>query len=171
MSETIGAYTYGNPEIKKWGGTNANLTIGNYCSIGSNVKIYLGGNHRIDTVTTFPFQERLQIPSSKSNRCNAGDIVIGSDIWIGDDVTILSGSKIGHGAVIGNGSVVRGRIKPYSVSSGNPCNLLYYRFSRDVINSLLKIAWWNWPHEKIIDNLDFIQGDPDRFIGFVLNCE
>ena len=31
------------------------LTIGRYCSIADKVEILLGGNHRIDWVTTYPF--------------------------------------------------------------------------------------------------------------------
>ena len=31
------------------------LTIGRYCSIADKVEILLGGNHRIDWGTTYPF--------------------------------------------------------------------------------------------------------------------
>ena len=31
------------------------VIIGNFCSIAGNVTIYLGGNHRTDWVTTYPF--------------------------------------------------------------------------------------------------------------------
>ena len=34
---------------------NAKLIVGNFCSIADNVVIYLGGNHRTDWVTTYPF--------------------------------------------------------------------------------------------------------------------
>ena len=33
----------------------AKLLIGNFCSIAGNVTIYLGGNHNINRVTTYPF--------------------------------------------------------------------------------------------------------------------
>ncbi len=49
FSHTVGKHSYGNPCIS-W--RQANLTIGNFCSIGGNVNIYLGGNHRIDWVST-----------------------------------------------------------------------------------------------------------------------
>lgn len=51
---SFGKYTYGNPTIK-WANQNAKLSVGNFCSIAGNVTIYLGGNHRTDWVTTYPF--------------------------------------------------------------------------------------------------------------------
>ena len=50
----IGKWTYGNPKIRNWG-EGATLRIGAFCSIADGVKIYLGGEHRTDWVTTFPF--------------------------------------------------------------------------------------------------------------------
>ncbi len=52
----IGKHTYGHEGIAiyEWG-EGAKLTIGSFCSIAENCKIYLGGNHRTDWVTTFPF--------------------------------------------------------------------------------------------------------------------
>ena len=51
---SYGKYTYGKPNIH-WANKNAKLVVGNFCSIAGNVNIYLGGNHRTDWVTTFPF--------------------------------------------------------------------------------------------------------------------
>ena len=51
---SIGKYTYGTPNIL-WKNSNAKLAIGKFCSIASNVNIYLGGNHMTDWVTTYPF--------------------------------------------------------------------------------------------------------------------
>ena len=50
----FGKYTYGTPQIK-WANKDASLTVGNFCSIAGGVKIYLGGNHRSDRITTYPF--------------------------------------------------------------------------------------------------------------------
>ena len=47
-------YTYGKPNIH-WGGSHAKLVVGNFCSIANNCNVYLGGNHRTDWVTTYPF--------------------------------------------------------------------------------------------------------------------
>jgi len=57
MKYTSGKYTYGEPNIhgdfEHYPG--ANLSIGNFCSIGGGVNIYVGANHRTDWVTTYPF--------------------------------------------------------------------------------------------------------------------
>ena len=51
---SFGKYTYGNLTLC-WPNDNAKIVVGNFCSIASNVKIYLGGNHRTDFITTYPF--------------------------------------------------------------------------------------------------------------------
>lgn len=50
----MGKYSYGTPKII-WNHPNTSCVIGNFCSIAPNVNIYLGGNHRSDWVTTYPF--------------------------------------------------------------------------------------------------------------------
>ena len=50
----IGKYTYGNPNILDWD-DGTKLNIGKFCSIADNVTIILGGNHRTDWITTYPF--------------------------------------------------------------------------------------------------------------------
>ncbi len=49
-----GKWSYGTPEPLSWG-EGGRVKIGNYCSIAGGVKIFLGGDHRSDWVTTFPF--------------------------------------------------------------------------------------------------------------------
>jgi acetyltransferase-like isoleucine patch superfamily enzyme len=149
---TFGKYTYGNPCIL-WENNNANLIVGNFCSIASNVKIYLGGNHQINWVTTYPFGH---IHNNTFNNFNGeghpstkGDVIIGNDVWIGDNVTIMSGVTIGDGAVIANNSHVVKNVEPYSLVGGNPAKLIKYRFSKEQIEKLLEIKWWYWDDEKI----------------------
>src|SRR4051812_4090864 len=50
----VGRGTYGRPEVLQWGET-ATLRIGAFCSISTGVTIVLGGEHRADWVTTYPF--------------------------------------------------------------------------------------------------------------------
>ena len=50
----VGSHTYGFPAIFAWG-SDAVLQIGRYCSIARGVEIFLGGEHRTDWVTTYPF--------------------------------------------------------------------------------------------------------------------
>ena len=53
----VGAFSYGADQlnVKSWGGEFTNLYIGRYCSIAENVQIFLGGNHRMDWISTYPF--------------------------------------------------------------------------------------------------------------------
>jgi len=54
MAESVGKYTYGGYRIHN-GGTCANVIIGNFCSIGANLQLWTGNNHRTDWVSTYPF--------------------------------------------------------------------------------------------------------------------
>ena len=149
---SFGKYTYGSPKIL-WENDNANLVVGNFCSIAANVTIYLGGNHRSDWVSTYPFGHIHQNIFNQFNGvghpCTKGDVIIGNDVWIGDNTTIMSGVTIGDGCVIANNSHVVKNVEPYSVIGGNPAKLIKYRFSEQQIEKLLEIAWWNWDDEKI----------------------
>lgn len=67
------------------------LLIGRFCSIGEGAKFFLGGNHRYDWVSTYPFH----VQSVHSSTYNAlpseipgygqtnGDIIVGNDVWFG----------------------------------------------------------------------------------------
>jgi acetyltransferase-like isoleucine patch superfamily enzyme len=149
---SFGKYTYGKPNVL-WANNNAKLVVGNFCSIAENVTIYLGGNHRQDWVTTYPFGHIHQNVFNKFNGyghpSTKGDIIIGNDVWIGSNVTIMSGTTIGDGAVIANNSHVVKNVEPYSLVGGNPAKLIKYRFTPEQIVQLLEIKWWNWDDAKI----------------------
>ena len=149
---SFGKYTYGTPTVY-WKNDNAKLIVGNFCSIATNVKIYLGGNHRTDWVTTYPFGYMHEITFNNfdgvGHPSTKGDIIIGNDVWIGDNVTIMSGVTIGDGAVIANNSHVVKNVEPYSLVGGNPAKLIKYRFTQEQIAKLLEIKWWYWDDEKI----------------------
>jgi len=85
-----------------------------------------------------------------------GDVSIGNDVWIGRETLILSGVTIGDGAVIGARAVVTKDVEPYSIVAGNPARLIRKRFDDKTIHRLLEIRWWDWPPEKINENLHVI---------------
>ena len=124
---SFGKYTYGNPTIK-WANQNAKLSVGNFCSIAGNVTIYLGGNHRTDWVTTYPFghihQKKFNKFNGNGHPATKGDVIIGNDVWIGDNVTIMSGVTVGDGVVIANNSHVVKNVEPYSLIGGNPAKFV-----------------------------------------------
>lgn len=73
-------------------------------------------------------------------------------------MTILPGVHIGDGAVIGANSVVSKDVPPYHVVGGNPIKIIRKRFDDDIIAFLMKLKWWDWPAEKITENLEVLCG-------------
>jgi len=152
MAHSYGKYSYGMLDILSWG-EGAKLTIGSFCSIGSSGKVYLGGGHRTDRITTFPFghinKEIFTNFDGSGHPKTNGDVNIGNDVWLGEHVTIMSGVTIGDGAVIAANSHVVKSVAPYSIVGGNPAKFIKYRFTSEQIQKLLEIKWWNWNDEKI----------------------
>jgi acetyltransferase-like isoleucine patch superfamily enzyme len=155
----IGDFSYGNPEVLSWG-EGSKLKIGKFCSIANNVVIFLGGNHRTDYISTYPFNALLKNYSEMGGHpYSNGDIIIGNDVWIGRGATILSGVNIGDGAVIGANSLVSKDINPYSIVGGNPAKLLKYRFDEKIINNLLEIKWWDKNLEEISEIIHLLNSN------------
>ena len=113
--------------------------------IREDVVFILGGEHRADWITTYPFNalfsEGAHITGHPSSK---GDIVIGNDVWIGYQSCILSGVTIGNGAIIGAKSVVTKDVPPYAIVAGNPAKFIRYRFPQETIDKLENLAWWDW---------------------------
>lgn len=155
----IGNYTYGEPTIRHFDQTTR-LIMGSFCSISDKVTLILGGNHRSDWVTTYPFtaftETWPEAATIMGHPASKGDIVIGHDVWIGYGATILSGVTIGSGAVIGARAVISRDVPPYAVMAGNPAQEIKKRFDDATITRLLQLAWWNWPDEKIRANLPLL---------------
>jgi len=145
----VGKGTYGDPKIEQWG-EQTTLKVGNYCSISGGVKILLGGNHRADWITTYPFSVfRESAKHIKGHPVSRGDVVIGHDVWIGIDATILSGVNIGNGAIIGASAVVSRDVPAYTIVAGNPARVIRQRFSEDDITILQSLKWWYWNDSKL----------------------
>ena len=126
-----------------WWGEDTWLEIGSFCSIAGNISVYLGGNHRADWATTYPFghihQNQFKKFDGKGHPKTNGDVIIGNDVWIGSNVTIMSGVTIGDGAIVANNSHVIKNVEPYSIVGGNPSKLIKYRFPE------LQLKWWEFP--------------------------
>lgn len=156
----VGDNTYGiyNLNIKRYKGSYARVSIGKFCSIAENVVIITGGIHPLEWISTYPLHERILgspfpiggMPYSK------GDIVIGNDVWVASNVTIMSGVKIGDGAVLTAGAIVTKDVPSFSVAGGIPAKIIKHRFTAEQIRLLLEISWWNWPIDRIIDNIDLL---------------
>ena len=82
-----------------------------------------------------------------------GDTTVGNDVWIGYGATIMPGVTIGDGAIIAAKSVVVKDVEPYTIVGGNPAMEIKKRFSESKIKELLELQWWDWPIEKITENV------------------
>lgn len=145
----VGIGTYGGAVVRSFTDSR-DVTIGRYCSFASGVEIWLGGNHRMDWVTTYPFtiiDSRWSYIDGGSK--SKGDVIIGNDVWVGQNALILSGVTIGDGAVIGAHAVVGRDVPPYTIVAGNPAKPIRTRFPQDTIDRLIKISWWNWDNKKL----------------------
>ena len=87
-----------------------------------------------------------------------GDTIVGNDVWIGYGTTIMSGVTIGDGAIIATKSVVTKDVEPYAIVGGNPAKEIRKRFSEEKIKELLEIQRWDWPIEKITENVQNLTG-------------
>ncbi|WP_301539625.1 CatB-related O-acetyltransferase [Paenibacillus sp. NEAU-GSW1] len=145
----IGPYTYGEPLVLAYGVSNI-VVIGKFCSIANGVTIMLGGNHRYDWGTTYPFSAFMPEYSYIANvsRSN-GNVIIGNDVWLGMGATIMSGVTIGDGACIATNAQVTKNVPPYAIVGGNPARVIKYRFPQHIIDRMMEIKWWEWEPQQI----------------------
>lgn len=161
----FGEYSYGRAHIHvhSWGET-AKLRIGKFCSIAKNITVLLGGNHRTDWISTYPFgilhQDKFACTEQKSRPYSKGDIIVGNDVWIGHGAVLMSGVTIGHGAVIAAFSVVTKDIPPYTIVSGSPAIVRKKRFSDEITQRLLKLKWWDLPDNTISEIAEILTSEP-----------
>lgn len=156
----IGRYTYGADEMTVVPfEQGASLFIGDFCSIGKDLTVLLGGEHPLNRMTTYPFGhmhvDRIGGEGIVQTSGTKGDVRIGSDVWIGWGVTILSGVTIGDGAVIAASSHVFRDVAPYEIVGGNPAKHIKFRMSEELRQLMLELRWWEFgdEHIKVISTL------------------
>jgi len=123
--------------------------IGRYCAIAEHSNAFTA-NHPMNTKSVHSFFYHEVHGYTQNNLLHRTHLIIGNDVFIGHNAIILpSVSLIGDGAIIGAGAVVHADVPPYAVVVGHPSRIVRYRFSKTVIEKLLKSKWW----EKTIDEL------------------
>jgi acetyltransferase-like isoleucine patch superfamily enzyme len=134
---SVGKKTYGSLNVTDFSSANTKLIIGSYCSIAPGVRFILGGEHQINSISTYPF--KVECFGYEREAGSKGDIIIGNDVWIGVNAIICSGVKVGTGAIIAAGAVVTKDVDPYAIIGGNPAVIIKYRFNENLRQELLKI--------------------------------
>jgi len=142
------------------------VRIGKYCSIASNIRFYVDGNHRHDHASSFPFYELGYNKDMRNkNGWGRGAPVVGNDVWIGNDCIIMSGVEIADGCVVGTASVVTKSFPPYSIIAGNPAVFIKKRFDDSTIDRFMKTQWWNLPGPDVIKYLAPVQYNTHDFLS------
>lgn len=137
------------------------LIIGKFCDIASGVEFIMNGaNHRINSVTTYPFNIMgngwEKVTPNLAKLPYKGDTIVGNDVWIGQNVTIMPGIEIGDGAIIAANSTITKDVLPYHIVGGNPAKIIRRRFDDSLVSYLLDLKWWDWDKEKIFSNLEIL---------------
>lgn len=151
--------------------------VGSFCSINDNVSIG-EMNHPTTWITTHPiaYISKSQLVGKEGVRgiLEESDVVsqyefpnndyiyIGNDVWIGTNVIILPSVEIGNGAIIAAGAVVTKDVPDYAIVGGIPAKIIKYRFSKQEIQVLNKVCWWDWEIDDIFRNIELIR-NPKKF--------
>ena len=139
------------------------LEIGRFCSIACGARfLFTSANHAMGSLSTYPFpiffeEWGLDVKEITAAWDNRGGITVGNDVWIGFEAVILSGVTIGDGAVVGARAVVTEDVPPYTIVGGVPAKPIRKRFPDGVIARLQELRWWDWPADRIRENLAAIQ--------------
>ncbi len=166
---------------------NHNLveSVGSFCSFAAGVNVVV--NHAMDYITTHPFLYHSSavspifeksydgykdepwyfdgvVPHGDVKVRNLKKCRIGNDVWFGLNVLVTNGADIGNGVVAGAGAVITRDVPDYAVVAGVPARIIRYRYEKEEIEALNRIAWWNWPDEKIRENYEDFYLDIREFI-------
>ncbi|GAB7189385.1 hypothetical protein NUM3379_00910 [Kineococcus sp. NUM-3379] len=183
---TVGAHTFLNGDARAVTlSPTQQVQIGAFCSIADEVRLLhphpregevfdatgrsamlnLHGLHRPSRATTYPMS-RLGYVECDRPRDEQQDRpqVIGNDVWIGHGAIVLGAVTVGHGAIVGAGAVVTRDVPPYAVVVGNPARVARHRFAPEIVDALLRIAWWNWTEERITRNAFWFQRPIEEFV-------
>ena len=162
---TFGTKSYIDVSASILGGVGV-VNIENYSSLAANVSFNLMGSedHDYRRVSTLALchSDFAVTPDFYENYSNkpSKHIKVGNDVWVGRGSSLKSTNPdkpltIGDGAVIASDSVVVKDVPPYAIVGGNPAKIIKYRFPEKIIESLLRIKWWDWDIDKIHDNFKY----------------
>jgi acetyltransferase-like isoleucine patch superfamily enzyme len=176
---SIGAFSFSRSPLP------LNSTVGRYCSIGARVSV-MGPDHPKERFSsssiTYDNQFKMctqyfddktdynlsQVPNREPK--NGLGVTIGNDVWIGEDVTLARGVTIGDGAILAAKATVTKDVPPYAIVGGTPAKVIKFRFTKDIVEQLIGLQWWNYELANLIDNQS-MDIPIDEFVSLVsLKC-
>lgn len=140
--------------IGKGSSTQSNTTIryssvGKYCAIAWNVTIG-APNHEMHRLAIANLEHIFNMDRRENMVCfEETDCTIGNDVWIAAGSHIMRGVSVSDGAVVAANAVVTKDVPPYAIVAGVPAKIIGYRFSKEQIERLLKIQWWDFSEETL----------------------
>lgn len=121
------------------------IAIGRGTALADNVLLMIDQDHDFSLVAQSATSILRGHTVRKTRR--RGSIVIQNDVWIGSGATIMPGITLHNGCIVAAKAVVTKDVPPYAIVGGNPARVLRYRFDKGIVESLQKIAWWDWDAE------------------------
>ncbi|HVO43351.1 MAG TPA: hypothetical protein VMT34_12040 [Aggregatilineales bacterium] len=61
--------------------------------------------------------------------------------------------------------MVFSHVPPFAVAAGNHARIMRFRFSRPIVERLLRIAWWHWPALAALSNVEWFYKPIAEFVG------
>ena len=126
----------------------ANAEIGKFSNIASCVRIG-ATDHPMDKASLHHFHYRsadyfddAHHDAAWFDHRRSRRATIGHDTWLG------------HGAVVAGGAIVTRDVPPYMIVAGIPAVPLRARYTRNIAERMMALAWWDWSHERLRETLD-----------------
>ena len=133
----------------------ANTTVGRFSNIAAMTRIgptdhpYAhAAQHHFLYRSSYYWEDAADDPDFFAARA-ARRTVLGADCWIGHGAIIKPEVTVGIGAIVASGAVVTKDVGPFMIVAGCPATPIRARFSQDVIDRLLALAWWDWSHDAL----------------------
>ncbi len=142
----IGIGTFFQPTVHAHPDHPGRVVIGSYAQVSPSCQIWLEPSPDPRAIATSGLTG-----GAEPARPGSLDVHIGADTWLGLGCRVLAGVRIGEGAVVAAHAVVTEDVRPYAVVAGNPAVEVRRRFPDDIVEALLRIRWWDWTHEEILE--------------------
>lgn len=90
----------------------------------------------------------------------ANETIIGHEAYLGAGCFVRRGVRIGAGAVVGARAVVTRDVPDYAIVVGNPARVIRLRFADNIVERMLRLAWWRFDLAPYKNRVDWSQVEP-----------